>query len=386
MKVHIFFEPLKLISACAEIKREYKDKYDYEYPPSGHLETLLEEISGLNVSELENYANMLKNYDLNCLAWHLPKEENIILNTKILKILCCKISKDVFEVYFKSWQKHYCVLSNSLGTKNLFLLSDKGDFLPENVYTAELRSQIPLKPTDELFSEYVSETAEQTNETYTNVLSVFFLISPSSVLGINILKKIYLICSENCLLQTSDMELCNIANAYTTEDKIKFFVNFISKVSPVNYRNYLKLADLSRTFFDRGRYSIDDFETDIRIRFRMWFSLLDLDRIFGEDERGIFWKARAIENNAVRVEKKTRFDMIIMYFEKFVATEFLEIGAVYIVSNKEFNSFTNAVIQNASSKAELKSNLYRRYMNSANRIEHRRDWRSAVQARIQQLR
>lgn len=387
MNVQIHYEPLKLISACAKIRQEYQNRYDYECPPSGHLESLLEEISNLNLVGLADYAAMLKEYDIKYLAWHLPKEENLILNTKILRILSSRISKDIFDVYFSSWQKFYKVLSNHLGTKNLFLLSDLGSFLPEEMYTADLRSKMLLAQEDELISQCVSDLADRTNETYTDILSVFYLISPSSVLGITILKKIFLVCSEKQLLRTTDLELCNIANSYITEEEMQFFVNFVSKVSPNHYRDYLRLADLARVFFAKGKYRIENFETSVRIRFQMWFSLLDLDRIFGEDERGLFWKARAIENHAIRVEKKNKFNMVIMYFEQFVATEFLiqADGPIYIVDNAEFDAAMGGIIRRATSKTELKGDLYRRYQDTSSRIPHRGNWRNAAQYRIAQL-
>ena len=286
MKVHLHYEPLKLISACAKIRQEYQNKYNYESPPTGHLESLLEEIANLNLAGLADYAAMLKEYDIKYLAWHLPKEENLILNTKILRILSSRMSKDVFDVYFSSWQKFYKVLSNHLGTKNLFILANQGAFLPEDVYTSEVRNQMLLYPAEELLATYISNKADQLNDNYTDVLSAVFLISPSGVLGINVLKKIYLVCSEKHLLKASDLELCNIANAYTIEDEVKFFVNFVAKVHPNHYRNYLRLADLARTFFNKGKYRIDNFETTVRIRFQMWFRLLDLDKYFGEDSSG----------------------------------------------------------------------------------------------------
>ena len=387
MNVQIHYEPLKLISACAKIRQEYQNKYDYESPPTGHLEALLDEISNLNLAGLADYAAMLKEYDIKYLAWHLPKEENLILNTKILKILSSRISKEIFDIYFSSWQKYYKALSNHLGSKNLFLLADQGSFLPEDIYTANLRSKMLLAQEDELISQCVSDFADRTNETYTDILSVFYLINPSSVLGITILKKIFLVCSEKQLIRTTDLELCNIANSYITEEEMQFFVNFVSKVSPNHYRDYLRLADLAREFFKNGKYRIENLETTIRIKFQMWFSLLELDRIFGEDERGLFWKARAIENNAIRVEKKNKFDMVIMYFEKFVATEFLiqADGPIYIVDNAEFDAAMGGIIRRATSKSALKSELYSLYQYSSSRIPHRGNWRNAAQYRIAQL-
>ena len=391
LKVLINFEPMKLISACAQIRKEYKDKYDYKNPPSGHLEALVSEISRIGISSLENYAMMLKDYDVNYLAYHLPKEENIIINSKIMKIIMFRLSEEVFNVYFTSWQKHYNYLSNNLGTKNLFTLSDKDvdrtSFLPERIYNSELRSKMLLNPIDEIFSGYVSQASDRMDSEVSEILSVIFLINPSSVLGINILKKIYLFCSEKHLLKTSDLELCNIANSYMLDEKIKFFINFVTKVNSSNYRNYLKLADVARTFFNNSVYKLDNFETPVKIEFHMWFSLLDIDKIFGEDDRGRFWKARAIENNAIRVEKKSLFDMVVMYFEKFVTTEFLNKsdGPIYIVSNEEFYAKLKSIINRASSKADLKSRLYNQYKYTNSRIQHKGDWRNNARIMINYL-
>lgn len=391
MKVLINYEPLKLISVCAQIKNEYKNKYDYENPPSGHLDELVNEISEMGVSSLEDYAMMLKDYDVNYLAYHLPKEKNIIINTKILKILEFRLSEDVFNVYFISWQKYYNFLSNNLGTKNLFILSDKAtdrtSYLPDKVYNSELRNKLLMNPADELLSECVLEVSDRNNSDVSEILSVFFLISTSSVLGINILKRIYLFCSEKHLLKTPDPELCNISNSFILDDKRRFFINFVTKVNPSHYRDYLKLADLARTFFNNSAYKLEDLETPVRIKFQMWFSLLDIDKIFGEDERGRFWKARAIENNAIKVERKGLFDMVIMYFEKFVATEFLikADGPIYIVSNEEFYSNTKYIISRASSKADVKSRLYHQYMSTNSRIQHIGDWRNNARNMIYYL-
>ncbi len=388
MKVVIHFEPLKLISSCEQIKREYKNKYDYENPPSGHLEELIDEISKLNLKSIEDYAMMLKDYDINYLAYHLPKEENIIINSKILKIIMYKLSEDVFKVYFSSWQKYYNFLSNNLGTKNLFLLSDnaadKTSYLPEKTYNLELRSRILIDPVDDVLSEYISKIAESTNSELSEVISVFFLISPSSVLGINILKKIYLFCSEKHLLKTSDLELCNIANAYSLEEKIIFFINFVTKVNPKHFKEYLKLADIAKTFFNKSVYKLENLETPVRIKFQMWFSLIDINDIFGDSERGIFWKARAIEYNAVKVNK-IYSDMVIMHFEKFVATEFIEGGAIYIVSKNEYNTTTKMLIHRSTSEQDLKTKLFHRYQDTENRYEHRGNWRGNVCSMIRYL-
>ena len=387
LKVLINFEPLKLISACSQIRKEYKDKYDYENPLSGHLEELIKEISNMGMSSLKDYALLLKDYDVNYLAYHLPKEENIIINSKILSIILYRISEEVFNVYFNSWQKYYNLLSNNLSTKNLFLLSEKASYLPENIYNKELRTKMLLNKVDELFSECVSEASEIMESDVSEILSLSYLINPSSVLGINILKKIYLFCSEKHLLRTQDLQLCNITNSYNIDDKIKFFINFVTKVNPSNFRNYLRLADVARTFFNNSTYNLDDLSTAIKIKFQMWFSLLDIDKVFGEDERGRFWKARAIENNAIRVERKYVFDMVIMYFEKYVATEFIinGDGPVYIVSNEEFKTKMSSIINRSDNKPDLKSNLFHLYRYTSNRIEHRGNWRENIRSMIRNL-
>ena len=184
MKVLINYEPLKLISVCSQIKKEHKDKYDYKNPPSGHLEELIKEISSLGFSAFEEYAMMLKDYDVNYLAYHLAKEENIIINSKILKIIMFRMSEEVFKVYFISWQKHYNLLSNNLGTKNLFLLADKAtdrkSYLPENIYNYDFRSKMMLNSIDGLLSETVSAISDQMDVEVSEVLSVTFLILPFS--------------------------------------------------------------------------------------------------------------------------------------------------------------------------------------------------------------
>jgi len=385
MKVLINYEPLKLISVCSKIKQEYKDKYDYENPPSGHLEELLEEISKQGVSSLIEYANLLKDYDVNFLAYHLAKEENIILNTKILRIIQCRISTNVFDIYFHSWQKYYKKLANNLSSRNLIVLSNQGSFLNESIYTPELKSQLLMNDTGDILARSVSHIADINKSAVADVLQNSFNIAQSSVLGVNILKKIYLYCSEIHLIAVRDIDLCNICNAYLPEDKIKFLINFVIKVSPQRYKQYLKLAELSRKIISINSETFRNLTQLQKIKFQMWYSLIDIDYYFGEDERGVFWKARAIENNAIKVERKSMHDMIIMYFEKFVATEFLITGAIYIVPNDEYENTMRDIIRKSSSTHDLKTRLYHKYNYTNNRIEHRGDWRGNVKYRINQL-
>lgn len=385
MKVLINYEPIQLISVCAKIKQEYKDKYDYENPPSGHLEELLTEISKLGLSAIEDYANMLKDYDVNFLAYHLPKEENIILNTKILRIIQYRINENVFEIYFHSWQKYYKLLANNISVKNLFVLSESGSYLDENIYTSELKSQLLINEVDEVVARYTSQRADENDTNVVEVLHNIYNISQSSVLGVNVLKKIYLFCSEMHLIALRDIELCNICNSYSIDDKVRFLINFVTKVNSQNYKKYLKLAEISRKIVSINSDTFRNFQQNLKIRFQMWYSLIDIDYYFGEDERGVFWKARAIENNAIRVERKSVHDMIIMHFEKFVATEFIVTGAIYIVTNEEYNDTMSKIIRTSSSTQDLKTKLYHKYNYTNNRIEHRGDWKGNVRYRINQL-
>ena len=79
--------------------------------------------------------------------------------------------------------------------------------------------------------------------------------------------------------------------------------------------------------------------------------------------------------------------MVIMYFEKFVATEFLiqADGPIYIVDNAEFDAAMGGIIRRATSKSALKSELYSLYQYSSCRIPHRGNWRNAAQYKIAQL-
>lgn len=385
MKVLINYEPLKLISVCSKIKQEYKDKYDYENPPSGHLEELLEEISKQGVSSLIEYANLLKDYDVNFLAYHLAKEENIILNTKILRIIQCRISTNVFDIYFHSWQKYYKKLANNLSSRNLIVLSNQGSFLNESIYTPELKSQLLMNNADDVLAISVSKVAVLNKTAVAEVLHNNYNISQTTVLGVNVLKKIYLYCSEMHLIAVSDNDLCNIFNSYLSEEKVRFLINFVNRVNPNHYKKYLKLAELARKIISINSNTFQNLNQNLKIKFQMWYSLIDIDYYFGEDERGVFWKARAIENNAIKVERKSMHDMIIMYFEKFVATEFKITGAIYIVPNDEYENTMRDIIRKSSSTHDLKTRLYHKYNYTNNRIEHRGDWRGNVKYRINQL-
>ena len=380
MKVLINFEPLELISVCARIREEYKNKYDYENPPSGRLEKLINEISGLGMTELEDYALLIKDHDIEYLAYHLPTEKNIILNKKILKIILLRISNAVFESYFVSWQKNYNKLSNKMGERNLFELLNKNnvDYLDRKIYNKNLLTKMLMQNADELLAEYVAEEADKTQKEIDTLIYENYHIRPESVLGVNIRKKIYINCSESRLIKVSDDGLCNIVTAYILEDKLKFFINFVSKVSPLNLKKYMHLANLARNYFRKNTADFDKLPQPIKLKFKMWFSLLDIDNIFGEDERGVFWKARAIENNAVNIEKINSYNMVIMHFEKFVATEFIlkSDGPIYIVSIEEYNDKLKKCIVYSNSKSELKRLLYENYRYTDYRIEHRGDWRS----------
>ncbi len=387
MKVIINFEPLKLISACAKIKEDYKNRYDYENPPEGHLEKLINEVSSMGMTELEDYSMLLKDHDIEFLAYHLPSENNIIINKKILKIVSSRLTDTVFEAYFSSWQKNYNKLSNKMGERNLMELSDKCGYLDKNVYNKELFMKLLMRNADEVLAEGASEIYDKSENDFDEIIYERFSVRPSSVLGVNIRKKIYISCSEKQLMSVGDSGLCDIASAYVLEDKLKFFINFISKVSPLNLKSYMRLAEIARNFFKKSSDSFRNLPSDIKVKFQMWFSLLDIDRIFGQDERGVFWKARAIENNAVNVEKINHYNMVIMHFETFVATEFIlkSDGPIYIVSNEEYNNKMHQLIVFSNSKSELKRLLYENYRYTDYRIEHRGDWRSETRKMIKQL-
>lgn len=387
MKVQIHFEPLELISVCAKIKEEYKNKYDYKNPPSGLLDKLINEISGLGMTELEDYASLIKEHDVAFLAYHLPVEENIVLNKKILRIVSSRISEAVFEAYFVSWQKNYNRLSNRMGERNLFELSDKVEYLDKKIYSKELQMKLMTRKADELLAEYISSAADATQEDIDSMIYRVYHIKPESVLGVNIRKKIYISCSESRLISVSDEGLCNIVASYMMEDKLKFFINFISKVSPINLKRYMRLAELARIYFKKNSADFDMLPPDLKLRFMMWFSLLDIDNIFGEDERGVFWKAKAIENRAINVEKIFSYNMVIMHFERFVATEFISKsdGPIYIVSTDEYNDEIRRCIVYSSNKTELKSRLYEKYRYTDNRIEHRGNWRANAVRMINRL-
>ena len=63
------------------------------------------------------------------------------------------------------------------------MLADQDSFLPEDMYTANLRSQMLLAQEDELISQCVSDLADRTNETYTDILYQVYHNLPGSARG-----------------------------------------------------------------------------------------------------------------------------------------------------------------------------------------------------------
>lgn len=304
-----------------------------------------------------------------------------MLSQKIFKVLMLRASDELFETYYISWQKNYNLFKNKLKIQIMFEFSNVGNYLEKRACTQEIQMELIVNNPEDVYAKYAADVSEKTNMDFKTVLTDIYKIKTTSVLGMNVLKNLYLFCSAEHLLKNDDSMLCNIVNMYSREQKEKFFINFVKKVTPDNYKKYLKLAKMAKYVINTENNAFKLYSVDIQIKLRMWFSLLEIDTIFGEDERGIFWKAKAIQYGAENIIKKDNFSLVIMYLKNFVALEFINRndGPVYIFSIKKFESNVKKIVYSSYfNKQEIKSVLYNNYKNTSNRIVHKHDWRTNI--------
>ncbi|WP_044974290.1 hypothetical protein [Ruminococcus sp. HUN007] len=394
MDVKVYYEPLKLIKQKNLIANEHKSKKDFENPPEGFIEKKIKEISGLKESALAGYSDLLKDYELQYLAYYLPKEKKMDISRKIKLVLLHRSSQDIMECYYNSWQNYFDNNPDNYNQRVLMDLSENGKYLRSYSISIEDVEEMIMSSPYLVLTTLISKNSK---DDYEFVMQDRYNIKPYSRLGKKIIKSRYLYCSGKDYIKAGQSFLCDIVNEYDVNDKTQFFINFVTKMNKVNLAEYLDLEKIAERFIGPDTEKYNNLPGKIKTLLNSWFNAKKINDLFGEGERGQFWRARALEYNAQKVVRYGNHNMIVMTFPKFVATEFLDYeskkdskdkkyGPIYIMPTDVYENIFLKILQKYhETAAELKSDLFHEFENSQYRIVHRSGWRESVYSMIRWL-
>lgn len=380
MEINVFYEPLRLIKQKNIIESENKGRIDYENPPEGYIAKKIKEIMSISDSKLVGYSELLKEYELEYLAYYLPKEKNLAINKKIRSILMHRASQNILDCYYMSWQNYYDSLPENYNTETLAELSSKGKYTESYKLSYENLTLMCSKSPHIVFSSLISDYGSWSNSDFEVTMHNVYKIKSYTRLGKMIIKARYLYCSAKDLMKVNEGFLCDLTNEYDKDERTQFFVNFVTKMETKKLSSYLDLEAISERYIGPKTEQFKNLSAKTQSLFLTWYSVRKIFDIFGEDERGVFWRARALEYKAENAVLYKHFGLAVITFENFIATEFLEAsdGPMYIVPKKVYENEFSDILRRNHEKQDLKSALYHKYNGSDYRIVHSKNWRDTA--------
>lgn len=373
--VNMYYEPLKLLKALNDIKKEHEHLFNKNKKAlinDNDGKELILKIASLKKEEVAVFAKVLSvqsNKILYLSDYIFHNKYNVDMNN-IFKIIRINMSFEIWQYLFSKWQMFY-----SDNFKIIYLIYDTVDvfksFTEKNNYVINkdiIGNWIDSVNIEEAVAADIVNYIASTGCDFDQACNAYFL-NKNNTLAIKSRAYYYSMCDTKVLLKTGDKKLAETMRNSTTDIQKKIMLNCLLNIPAGKSSEYPEVWSVIYNFCGKPAESkyvdffknIDGKYKDI---YRLWFSIFELNTTFGSnDERSIFWKKICIENHDKL--KLCRFyphnEAILMQFDNVYVIEFKIIsgGAVYIINSDYYekkikNKFNNHCIN----IGELKKYLY----------------------------
>lgn len=377
--MNVWYEPVKLAAARSSIEKDHK----ISSQPTGAsisnvgVEKLVHIIADLDEERVTSYANTLTNHEMFLLAWYIPENKLHVELKNLFTILDLRATKDIFLAFFHAWQNLYWNTECNIGICNKFVKNsffqavmkenhlDQSKFQNVLVYELGIPDGVNVLVGKSKFSKTLS---------YEEKLKCFGIRSDTKLYN-ECLRRFYLTCKHDDYIFSETDALIGAYRLYNAQERKQLLINILQEI------DWSELDNFSRLFREYNDFTgpkhrekiavyFQNTDPDIIQKFTDWYNMNNVLRLFGEDERSLFWKNFRFED----VERYIFSNSVVMTFKEYVAVEFLgqAMGPIYIYKRDVFEKRFQRMF-NIHENAELRQLLY----HNSERIlrkEHRGDW------------
>ena len=217
----------------------------------------------------------------------------------------------------------------------------------------------------------------------------------------NAMKYYYLCCGEREYYMLTDDELFRIIKNYHKDDLENFIDNFLDKMDFESIKNVMRVNQTFGTNIWKIIYSAIDSpeskkfssyfayrDNSLQISYLRWYNLRQADIVFGNDNRGNYWKSQLFKFDDVEYTFHRSCDGISMRIQGFTFIEFRQSGPLYAFSNEYFKEHIKKFLERHYNNNEMRQTLLHDHTSKegfSNRIEHRGYWMYETDSLINRL-
>ena len=358
------FVPTNLIKAKNEIVSQHTEIGEATNAITNlELMNMIKRLTTLNEREVKEKALILTRKDLEIITRYLPHNYYKVRMYNLFLIFQLRCNLSLSWILFYEWQNAYDneefneflkkfidhnVFFEKIMQSNHFTVQKFKDFLSEeNIPLAYGRTAIELECVQ---SEKIKDKLN------------YLGIKATSRLAEDCEYVFYAFCTRSDYLTVTEQELLIRIKKYDHVIKKSFLHNFLEKLSLEDLKKYNLIAkyflDLTgENHSEKFNAFFWNFDTKLIRKYVDWIHRYKIHKIFGNDERSLFWEQYHHEI----VKEYTYSKSVVMEFDRYVAVEFLgqAMGPLYIYKKEYFENDVKKVFSmKIYDNAELRRYLF----------------------------
>lgn len=365
------YPPLELAKALEKVKEKHIDRAKAIKRGFDHkkIEAIVEKVNNLKENEIERFAYSSKIEDVFIVAYCFANETYRMDSYNASSVLDFRMNNKIFKLVYENFQKYYTDASNCSYFKRLFSKANENNVI--RIETAQMKFLIEALDRDNLLEFLL----RRTSRTYASLTEMYgsFNFNPNLRLAIDCKKYIYIYCDKKYYLKSDKISIIEVMESYSQNEIRGFAKNYLGKLM-MNEFEAIIMEQLHSSIGSpenhKYKYYWDGIDEKSRQKYKKWFNLQNIQNMFGDDERSVFWKRYVdsmVDSKVVKREGQGFFD-----FGNFVVVEFKSLGnAAYIYSK----SYYKENIEKYTEYPNTRSNTFFKDRNAClDRIIHNGSW------------
>lgn len=377
------FIPVNLIKAKEEIALRHTEfGEESQTDVDSSFMNFIKYLVCLEVDEVEKEALVITKRMLEKIVRYLPHNYYNVQMDNLFLIFRIRSNLKFKRMLFNEWQNGYSNESCNAFLKT-FVSKDKdfGEILDSNHISVQMFTEILSAKNIAIKYGKTAMSLERSPQKSLAEKLEYLGIRKTSKLFNDCLSLFYVFCERKDYLSVDDEKILSIIKKYDNNLKKQFLANFLGQLSLSELKNYKWLASY---FFEitgenhskKFNSYFASFEPDLTRKYVNWMHIYIINKIFGKDERSVFWERYHYE----LVTKYTYSNAVVMEFVDYVAVEFLgqAMGPLYIYQKKYFEADIRKFFKlNMYDNGELRTILYNntKYENNAKRLKNKQGTR-----------
>ena len=373
------FVPTNLIKAKNEVIKRHTRSAEISQSESNlEFMKLIKKLCQLNEDDLCLEALALDKRTVERICMYLPHNYYKVSLENLFSIFLIRVNDRLCKCLFYEWQNAY---NNSECNSFLVKIISENHFFDDILKECHLSKHkyLEIVNRNNIVFDFGKEAIKDRNNSSRDFKeSLLYLgLRESSTLFIQCEFHFYIFCLKSDYLLVSAGELLLAIKKYNGIAQKLFLINFLNELSLEELRKFDSIAEYFLNLTGENqtakfRSFFVDCPPPIVRKYIDWTNTYKIHKIFGRDERSVFWERYHHEI----ITKYNYSNSVVMDFEEYVAVEFLgqAMGPCYIYQKSYFEEQLRKIfLRNMYDNTTLRSFLYKHtdYTKNAKSIRNR---------------